>query len=130
MAAALPSSAAAVALGAAAAAAACLCGARRCATLSSSASARARHTPTGGGASDKFEMKSVGLVALDLDGTLCRSDGTVSARNCAALAALRRQGVTVVMATGRPGQLLLPAVLAKSAAGTRASAAATPLPMR
>lgn len=80
----------AMALGGAVAAAACLCGARRCATLSSA-----------GGGSAGFELASVGLVALDLDGTLCHSDGTVSARNRAALAALRREGVTVVMATGR-----------------------------
>lgn len=42
------------------------------------------------------------LVALDLDGTLLRSDKTVSLRSQRALAALRRRGVWVVICTGRP----------------------------
>ncbi len=42
------------------------------------------------------------LVATDLDGTLLRSDGTVSDRSAAALAALDRRGVPVVFVTGRP----------------------------
>ena len=51
-----------------------------------------------------FDPAAVGLVGLDLDGTLCRSDGTVSPRNKAVLAALRRAGVSIVMATGRPSE--------------------------
>ncbi|GAA4738451.1 HAD family hydrolase [Amnibacterium soli] len=42
------------------------------------------------------------LVATDLDGTLLRSDGTVSARTARVLAALEDRGVPVVFVTGRP----------------------------
>ena len=42
------------------------------------------------------------LVATDLDGTLLRSDGTVSARTVATLAELDRRGVPVVFVTARP----------------------------
>lgn len=42
------------------------------------------------------------LVATDLDGTLLRTDGTVSERTAAALAALDAAGVPVVFVTGRP----------------------------
>jgi Cof subfamily protein (haloacid dehalogenase superfamily) len=42
------------------------------------------------------------LVASDLDGTLVRSDGTISARTVAALAAVEAAGVPFVMVTGRP----------------------------
>ena len=42
------------------------------------------------------------LVATDLDGTLLRSDGTVSARTREVLATLDRRGVPVVIVTGRP----------------------------
>jgi hydroxymethylpyrimidine pyrophosphatase-like HAD family hydrolase len=41
------------------------------------------------------------ILAIDLDGTLLRSDGTVSARNKAALAHARRSGLRVVICTGR-----------------------------
>jgi Cof subfamily protein (haloacid dehalogenase superfamily) len=41
------------------------------------------------------------LVATDLDGTLLRSDGTVSARTRAALAATRAAGVEVVLVSAR-----------------------------
>jgi len=44
------------------------------------------------------------LVATDLDGTLLRSDGTVSARTAGVLAALERRGVPVVFVTGRPAR--------------------------
>jgi HAD superfamily hydrolase (TIGR01484 family) len=43
-----------------------------------------------------------GLVATDLDGTLVRSDGTVSAYTAEVLAELDRRGVAVVFVTGRP----------------------------
>ena len=43
-----------------------------------------------------------GLVATDLDGTLVRSDGTVSAYTADVLAELDRRGVAVVFVTGRP----------------------------
>ena len=42
------------------------------------------------------------LVASDLDGTIVRSDGTISARTVAALAAVETAGVPFVMVTGRP----------------------------
>jgi Cof subfamily protein (haloacid dehalogenase superfamily) len=48
----------------------------------------------------------VRLVASDLDGTLIRRDGTVSARTVAALAGCRARGVDVVAVTGRPPRWL------------------------
>ncbi|MFF5265168.1 HAD family hydrolase [Actinomadura viridis] len=42
------------------------------------------------------------LIATDLDGTIVRSDGTVSARTVAALGRAERAGATLVMVTGRP----------------------------
>lgn len=44
----------------------------------------------------------VRVIATDLDGTLLRSDGTVSARTLAALQAAEQAGITVVFVTGRP----------------------------
>jgi hydroxymethylpyrimidine pyrophosphatase-like HAD family hydrolase len=41
------------------------------------------------------------MIALDLDGTLVRADGSVDPRDAAALRAARRAGVVVVIATGR-----------------------------
>ncbi len=46
-------------------------------------------------------MLSPKLVAIDLDGTLLRSDQTVSGRSRAAIAAVRSAGVEVVIATAR-----------------------------
>ena len=46
------------------------------------------------------------LVATDLDGTLLRSDGTVSPRTRAALNALRANGIGFVVVTGRPPRWL------------------------
>lgn len=42
------------------------------------------------------------LVATDLDGTIVRSDGTISARTTEAIARVERAGATLVMVTGRP----------------------------
>jgi hypothetical protein len=42
------------------------------------------------------------LVATDLDGTIVRADGTVSARVVAALAAVEELGLPVVFVSGRP----------------------------
>lgn len=50
------------------------------------------------------------LVATDLDGTLLRSDGSVSERTRAALALAHRRGVEVVVTTGRPPRLVHPLV--------------------
>jgi len=44
----------------------------------------------------------IGLVATDLDGTIVRADGSVSARVVAALAAVVALGVPWVFVTGRP----------------------------
>jgi len=41
------------------------------------------------------------LLALDMDGTLLRSDGSVSPRNQAAVAACLERGIVVVLASGR-----------------------------
>lgn len=42
------------------------------------------------------------LVATDLDGTLLRSDGSVSDRTRALLASLRKHGITLMMVSARP----------------------------
>lgn len=42
------------------------------------------------------------LVATDLDGTIIRADGTVSARTAAALRAAEQAGAVVVFVSGRP----------------------------
>ncbi|POM26166.1 Pyridoxal phosphate phosphatase YbhA [Actinomadura rubteroloni] len=42
------------------------------------------------------------LIATDLDGTIVRSDGTISDRTVAALARVERAGATLVLVTGRP----------------------------
>jgi Cof subfamily protein (haloacid dehalogenase superfamily) len=44
----------------------------------------------------------VKLVATDLDGTIVRSDGTISDRTVAAIAAVEEAGAGFVMVTGRP----------------------------
>jgi len=48
------------------------------------------------------------LVASDLDGTIVRSDGTISARTLAALEACERHGVDVLFVTGRPPRWMAP----------------------
>ena len=48
------------------------------------------------------------LVAIDFDGTLLRSDGTVSDRTTAAVRAVTRAGVRVMVVTGRPPRWLAP----------------------
>jgi Cof subfamily protein (haloacid dehalogenase superfamily) len=48
----------------------------------------------------------VRLVATDLDGTLLRSDGLCSRRTRAALAAVEREGIQVVLVTARPPRWL------------------------
>lgn len=45
---------------------------------------------------------SIRLVATDLDGTLLRSDGSVSDRTRALLASLRERGIPLVMVSARP----------------------------
>ena len=48
-----------------------------------------------------MEREAIAVVAVDLDGTLLRSDGTVSARTIAALRRCRDSGIKTVIATGR-----------------------------
>ncbi|HEY8300967.1 MAG TPA: Cof-type HAD-IIB family hydrolase [Jatrophihabitans sp.] len=50
------------------------------------------------------------LIATDLDGTLLRSDGSVSQRTREALAAAQDAGLVVVFVTGRPPRWLHPVV--------------------
>lgn len=53
-------------------------------------------------------MQQSWVIAVDLDGTLLRSDQTVSAANRQALQMARELGHTVVIATGRPLRTALP----------------------
>ncbi len=48
------------------------------------------------------------VIATDLDGTIVRSDGTISARTRAALAAAEAAGLLVVFVTGRPPRWMSP----------------------
>ena len=57
----------------------------------------------------------VRLVATDIDGTLLRPDGSVSARTRAAVAATRERGVRVVLVTGRPVRTARPIAAAVAA---------------
>jgi hypothetical protein len=50
------------------------------------------------------------LIALDIDGTLTRLDGSISASTRAALGELRRLGIVVALATGRPWEIALQAL--------------------
>jgi Cof subfamily protein (haloacid dehalogenase superfamily) len=50
------------------------------------------------------------LVATDLDGTVVRSDGTISARTRRALAAVEEHGALLVLVTGRPPRWMPPIV--------------------
>ncbi|MFC4062997.1 Cof-type HAD-IIB family hydrolase [Planomonospora corallina] len=47
-------------------------------------------------------MRSLRLIATDLDGTALRSDGTVSPRTAAAFARVESAGAVLVFVTGRP----------------------------
>jgi HAD superfamily hydrolase (TIGR01484 family) len=46
--------------------------------------------------------RAAGMIVCDLDGTLLTSDGSVTARTVAAVAAVRQAGWLFVIATGRP----------------------------
>jgi Cof subfamily protein (haloacid dehalogenase superfamily) len=50
--------------------------------------------------------RRVRLIATDLDGTLLRRDGSISARTLAALAAAEAAGLTVALVSGRPPRSL------------------------
>ena len=55
-------------------------------------------------------MNSFQAIATDLDGTLLRSDGTVSARTRTAVMAAEDSGLRFVIATGRPPRWIAPIV--------------------
>ena len=61
------------------------------------------------------------LVATDLDGTLLRSDGTISPRTSAALAALEAAGIGMVFVTARPPRWLRHARRAVGPRGRRSA---------
>jgi hypothetical protein len=46
-------------------------------------------------------LKSYKLLVLDIDGTLINGEGTISPRDCEALAAAQRAGIKVALSTGR-----------------------------
>jgi Cof subfamily protein (haloacid dehalogenase superfamily) len=50
------------------------------------------------------------VVASDLDGTLVRSDGTISDRTCDALRRIEAQGTLLVLVTGRPPRWMQPVI--------------------
>src|SRR6185369_5427244 len=66
---------------------------------------------------DWVVVSPTAMVATDLDGTLIRSDGTVSARTRRALRRVREQGGTVVLVTGRPIRVMADVVAQTSVTG-------------
>lgn len=46
-------------------------------------------------------MRNIQMLALDLDGTLLRSDKTISPRSLSALAGCRQMGISIVVITAR-----------------------------
>jgi Cof subfamily protein (haloacid dehalogenase superfamily) len=57
------------------------------------------------------------LAATDLDGTLLRSDGTVSERTCAAMKAAEAAGIMLALVTGRPPRWMAPVARATGHTG-------------
>jgi hydroxymethylpyrimidine pyrophosphatase-like HAD family hydrolase len=53
-------------------------------------------------------MSAVRLIAIDVDGTLLRSDGTVAAADSAAIAQALERGIAVTLATGRLSSSAMP----------------------
>ena len=53
-------------------------------------------------------MGGIRAVATDLDGTIVRSDGSVSPRTVAALTAAEQAGAAIVLVTGRPPRWMRP----------------------
>lgn len=58
------------------------------------------------------------IVATDLDGTIVRSDGTISQRTVKALARVEESGAAVVLVTGRPPRWIAPVAEATGHRGT------------
>ncbi len=65
-------------------------------------------TPSHDDDSRGLPVASVALIAVDLDGTLLRSDETIDPRTIDAIAQVRRRGVHVVLATARPPRGIVP----------------------
>ncbi len=57
-----------------------------------------------------YPMVPIRLVATDIDGTIVRSDGTMSPRTVRALAAVEDAGLLLVLVTGRPARWMHPIV--------------------
>jgi Cof subfamily protein (haloacid dehalogenase superfamily) len=57
------------------------------------------------------------LAATDLDGTLLRSDGTVSRRTCRAIHGAEEAGILLALVTGRPPRWMAPVAAATGHAG-------------
>jgi Cof subfamily protein (haloacid dehalogenase superfamily) len=51
-------------------------------------------------------MSRIALIATDLDGTLLRSDGTISARSRSAIAAAHEAGLQIAFVTARPPRVM------------------------
>src|SRR3954454_21967208 len=51
---------------------------------------------------------TVRLIASDIDGTILRSDNTISARTVAALTAAEEAGILVILCSGRPPRWMKP----------------------
>ncbi|MGD0556056.1 MAG: HAD-IIB family hydrolase [Streptosporangiaceae bacterium] len=58
------------------------------------------------------------LIATDLDGTIVRSDGTISERTVAAFARAEKAGARIVLVTGRPPRVMKPIAAALGYRGT------------
>lgn len=59
---------------------------------------------------DLFKPSDIRLIATDLDGTLLRSDHSVSARTLEALESVEHQGIQLMVATGRPTRWIQPVI--------------------
>jgi HAD superfamily hydrolase (TIGR01484 family) len=57
------------------------------------------------------------MAATDLDGTLIRTDGTVSRRTCEAMHAAEAAGIVLALVTGRPPRWMAPVAEATGHAG-------------
>lgn len=57
---------------------------------------------------DTVEDVPIRVVATDLDGTIVRSDGTISKRTVKALARVEEAGAALVLVTGRPPRWIAP----------------------
>ena len=63
------------------------------------------------------QLSGVSVLATDLDGTLLRSDGSVSDTTRAAIAAAHDRGVRTLFVTGRPPRWMAPVVAATGRSG-------------